>query len=131
MVRAADLRLPRLVLPVNPLNSDMTYIPANSVIDTQGLSMPTGLVVSPVGISGSTAYGYRVSAVDDESESIACPTASTMTGNAVLSESNYNLISWTAVAGATSYKVYGRTGGSGQLLATVEVPEVSYQDTGS
>jgi hypothetical protein len=41
-------------------------------------------------------------------------------------------VSWTAVAGATGYRVYGRTaGGPWGLLATVTAPTVSWTDTGS
>jgi hypothetical protein len=96
-----------------------------------GLGTPTGLTITPQGTTGATTYGYRVAAVNANGTTTAASTATTATGNATLSVSNFNRVSWTAVNGATSYKVYGRTSGSELLIATVTAPTVQYDDTGA
>jgi hypothetical protein len=95
------------------------------------LATPTGVTVSPQGTTGATTYGYRVAAVSHAGTTMAAATATTTTGNATLSVSNFNRVSWTAVAGAAQYKVYGRTSGSELLIATVGAGVTSYDDTGA
>ena len=94
------------------------------------LVTPTGVTVVPQGATGATAYGYRVSALNQQGETLASSTVSIANGNAVLSASNFNRISWSA-QNATYYKVYGRTSGSELLLATVTAPTVTYDDKGT
>lgn len=84
-----------------------------------GLTYPSGVTVTTAGTSGSTTYGYRVSAINAQGETIASPTATVATGNASLSTSNYNVITFNAVPGAASYKIYGRTSGSELYMNTV------------
>jgi hypothetical protein len=62
--------------------------------------------VTNVGTPGSTSYFYRITAVAGTGESAASVERSTTTGNATLSSSNYNTITWTAVSGATNYNIY-------------------------
>lgn len=92
------------------------------------LSAPT-VSVTNLGSTGATTYGYRVSAINSVGETLASSTVTTTTGNASLTGSNYNRISWTRVLGATGYKVYGRTSGSELLMATVTTA-THYDDTG-
>ena len=87
------------------------------------------ITVANVGTTGAVTYGYRVSALNSVGETLACSTVTTATGNASLTTSNFNRISWTRVSGATSYKVYGRTSGSELLMATVT--GVHYDDVGT
>jgi hypothetical protein len=98
-----------------------------------GLTAPTGVAVAPAGTPGGTTYGYRISAINSTSGAytLASTTVTTTAGNASLSVSNYNHITWNAVPGATGYKVYGRTSGSELLIATVTSPTLSYDDTGT
>lgn len=76
-----------------------------------------------------TAYYYRVVATNATGTSLASPEASETTGN---SGSNINTVTvnWVAVTGATGYKVYGRSTGAEQLLATVG-NVTTYVDTGA
>jgi hypothetical protein len=80
---------------------------------------------SGAGTLTSGEYFYRVSALDANGESMASKETSLTIG---LNEGvNVN---WNKVPGATGYKVYGRTSGSEQLIATVG--DVStYLDNGS
>jgi len=98
-------------------------------LDLNSLSTPSSVAVAPVGTAGSTTYGYRISAINDNGQTLASATTTTTTGNATLSSTNYNRVSWGAVAGATGYKVYGRTSGSELLMATVDSPVLMYKDT--
>lgn len=93
------------------------------------LSAPT-VSVTNIGSTGATTYGYRVSAINSVGETLASSTVTTTTGNAALTGSNYNRISWTRVIGATGYKVYGRTSGAELLIATVTTAN-HYDDTGA
>lgn len=93
------------------------------------LSAPT-VSVTNIGSTGATTYGYRVSAYNAVGETLASSTVTTTTGNASLTGSNYNRISWTRVLNATGYKVYGRTSGSELLMATVTTAN-HFDDTGA
>jgi hypothetical protein len=84
------------------------------------------------GTGGSTVYTYEITYVNALGETIASSTVSTgAAGNATLSGSNYNIVSWTAApAGASDVNVYGRVSGSLGLLATVAVGTTTWNDTG-
>lgn len=74
-----------------------------------GISAPSGTpTVTPTGTTGSTTYSYKITAVDAESyeESLGSTTGTTTTGNATLSSTNYNAVSWASVTGAGQYNVY-------------------------
>lgn len=74
-----------------------------------GIAAPAGTpTVTPTGATGSTTYNYVITAVDEETseESLGSSVGTTTTGNANLTATNYNAISWTAVSGASQYNVY-------------------------
>jgi len=61
--------------------------------------------------AGATTYTYRVAAIDASGGlSAASSAASTTTGQATMSASGGNKITWNVVAGAKMYVIYGRTG---------------------
>lgn len=93
------------------------------------LATPTGLTITVTGTAGTTTYGYRVSAINGLGETLACAEVTITTGNATLSGTNYNALAWTAVTGASGYKVYGRTAAGELYMATVTTN--SYNDTGA
>jgi hypothetical protein len=96
------------------------------------LAAPAAPAVAPQGTAGSTAYRYRIAAVDAENgEGAATAGATTATGNATLSVGNFNRITWSAVAGAVKYRVYGRTGTDGTVTLLAEVTGTTYDDTGA
>jgi hypothetical protein len=81
-------------------------------------SPPTSATVTPTGTTGATSYAYTVASIDaNGGVGAAIANFTTATGNATLSLTNYNALSWTAGAGAASYAVYGRVSGSLTLLA--------------
>ena len=97
---------------------------------------PAAPTITQAGTAGTTTYGYRVSAISGTGETIASTETTTATGNATLSGTNYNIVSWTPTAGAESYKVYGRTAGAELLIAgttgaVYNTALCSYNDTGA
>jgi len=109
-------------------NGGSFLAPAGAVTE-QTLDAPTGLMVTPTGMAGSTTYGYRVAALNAAGTTLAGTEVTTTTGNATLSGANHNALSWNAVAGASSYNVYGRTAGAELFLANVATS--TYNDTGA
>lgn len=106
------------------------FIRTIAVRDTIG--MPTGLAIANEGTAGSTSYGYRVVAVNENGETLACAEVTTSTGNATLDETNYNALTWDEVTGATSYDVYRTTsGGSPSTTGLIDSPtDAELNDTG-
>lgn len=92
------------------------------------LSTPTGVGITNGGTAGTTHYSYRVSANSASGETLASVEATTVTGNAALTGTNFNTITWAAVPNAVSYNVYGRTIAAEQKLRTVTA--LTYNDTG-
>jgi hypothetical protein len=73
------------------------------------IGTPSGTpTVTPVGVTGSTTYTYKITAIHATTfeESLASSVGTTTTGNATLSSANYNTISWSAVSGAGQYNIY-------------------------
>lgn len=58
-------------------------------INDADVNAPT---IANVGTAGSTTYGYRVSAVTPNGETLATANVNTTTGNATLSATNYNTV---------------------------------------
>jgi len=96
-------------------------------IDTIGT--PAGVAVANVGTAGGTTYGYRISAVNSVGETLASSTVTTATGNAALTGSNFNRVTWNRVEEASSYKIYGRTSGSELYMGTTT--GLHFDDTGA
>lgn len=94
----------------------------------QALATPSAPTVAPQGTAGTTSYTYYVVAKDAQGfQTLVSPVGTTTTGNATLSASNYNKISWTAVPGAVYYDVLKGT--TGTALAT-GLTATTVNDTG-
>lgn len=95
--------------------------------DLRALATPGAPAVSPQGTAGTTSYTYYVIAKDRNGKrTTASAAGSTTTGNATLSATNFNRISWTAVPGAVSYDVL--KGNTSTLLGST--PDTQINDTG-
>lgn len=96
------------------------------------LTTPAKPTVVPQGTTGSTAYSYRVSALNESGETLASTATAISNGTYSLSVSNYNKITWSAVSGATSYNVYGRkAAGLGEtFMINVSNGSLEYRDQG-
>jgi hypothetical protein len=104
-------------------------------IKTTALPTPSGVTVTPMGTTGATTYGYRVTALDGAGgETLASAQVQTTTGNALLDATNYNAIAWTPVNGAYQYRIYrtttGGTPATTGLVGTVSSTTYSFNDTG-
>lgn len=101
------------------------------VVPTLGLEWDAGAPVpsvTTVGTAGTTSYSYVVTALVGTLEAEKSQEITITTGNAVLSATNYNQISWGALANASSYNVYGRTAGAEKLLGNTS--GTSFNDQG-
>jgi hypothetical protein len=94
------------------------------------LVSPGAPVVTQVGTPGATTNVYEVSALDGGGgETLVGSTTTTTAANATLNGTNYNHIAWSAVSGAVTYNVYGRTGGVRVLLGSTA--GLAYDDKGT
>jgi hypothetical protein len=93
------------------------------------LSPPSGLTATPTG-TGATVYGYRVSALNANGETLASAEVTCTNAAVLVTSTVYNTIAWSAVSGATGYNLYGRTP-SGELRILTNFTFLSYQDDGS
>jgi hypothetical protein len=87
-------------------------------------ALPTAITSLPA----NTTFYYRVSALNQQGETLASAETSITTG---AQSANTVTVNWGAVPGATGYNVYGRTQGAEQLIATVNAATLSYTDDGS
>jgi hypothetical protein len=90
---------------------------------------PTCAQFGTGGTLTAATYVYKATYVKDGVESALSAASS----NVVVGAGTTNRIEVTvaAVAGATQYKIYGRTGGTFLLIATLTDPTVLFNDTGS
>jgi len=79
-------------------------------IIVQKLSMPTNLTCVPQGTAGTSTYRFQITALNDNGETTASTLCETTTGNATLDATNYVLLAWDPVSGATKYRIYGCSG---------------------
>jgi len=100
------------------------------LVELPALADPSAPTVTPQGVTGATTYTYKIVAMHRHGQTAASAAGSTAIGNAVLSSSNFNRITWTAVTGATAYRVYRTVGGAttGQIAIVGEVLQLD--DTG-
>lgn len=98
-----------------------------------GLARPAAPSLSTAGTAGTTSYSYVVVAKDTAGDiSQASPAATIATGNATLNGTNYNVVTITAVTGATSYDIYRTaSGGSPATLGKIgNTTTTTFNDTG-
>jgi hypothetical protein len=112
---------------------NLVPITGTSTTDTSNdlpLLPPSIMRTSPVGTGGSTAWTYKVVAVNAAGHSLPSANGSTgATGNATLTTTNYNEIVWSPVIGATSYQVW-RTSGTTGMIGTTDQYNCLFMDTG-
>lgn len=94
------------------------------------ISTPALPVVTPTGAAGATTYTYKIVARNRDQRSIASAAGTTTTGNATLTSSNFNRITWTAVTGATFYEIYRTVGGATLGIVAIVGAVVQLDDTG-
>jgi hypothetical protein len=70
--------------------------------------------ISNLGTAGGTTYTYAIVAYDAVGNTVGSATGTTTTGNASLSNTNYNQLQWYPSGGALKYCVWRTAGGSSQ-----------------
>lgn len=94
------------------------------------LSTPALPTVTPTGVTGATAYSYKIEALNKNQTSIASAAGSTATGNAALSSTSFNRVTWVAITGATAYRVYRTVGGATTGVVAIVGSVLQLDDTG-
>ncbi len=108
------------------LDTARTSLLAATVSTVATAAAPTATPSESGGTLAAATYKYKISAVNGNGVGIA----SAASADAVVSGSTGSVaLTWTAVPGATSYRVFGRTGGAFDLIAEVSV--TNYTDTGA
>ena len=97
--------------------------PANSIFS---LSTATS-----GGTLAAATYSYRVSVVVDGIESVPCTAKTQVTTGSTSTVTVDVTAGIAAYPTATAFKVYGRTGGSELLMATITPPTATFVDTGA
>jgi hypothetical protein len=99
---------------------------------TPALAAPNTPVVTHGGTLGATTYGYKVTAINALGQTTGSTEGTSTLGNATLSATNYNLITWDRVTDATGYKIYRTTGpDSGKLIGSVGSLILQFIDIGT
>lgn len=71
------------------------------------LSIPATPTITPQGTTGAQRWDYSITALNAYGgETTASTAGTTATGNATLSSTNFNRITWSTISGATSYNIY-------------------------
>lgn len=118
-------------------------------LDVQPLvATPAAPTVTPTGTAGTTSYSYKIVAKQGPgtktgsmggttvNTTAASTAGSTATGNAALSGTNFNHITWTAPAGSAvgafaGYDVYRTAGGATQgKIGSTAAGVLAFDDTG-
>ncbi|MBT9168606.1 MAG: hypothetical protein DDT19_01953 [Syntrophomonadaceae bacterium] len=97
-----------------------------------GIVMPGTPIITPQGITGTTTWGYRITARSSVGETLASVEGRTAAGNAILSATNFNRITWSIVSGAVDYRVYRTTaGGTPSTIGLIGTTTgLTFDDTG-
>ena len=93
-------------------------------INIAQIPTPSVLTVGQGGTAGSTSYTYAVVAYGPLGNTAGSSTFNTATGAATLNTTNYNVIEWYPVGGATKYCIW-RTASSGSPSSTGDLGCVS------
>jgi len=120
------------LLGVDSQNVNTTVNTTLTLNTNLNLPTPTAPTITPTGVNNSITYTYAIVAVASNGQlSLASPTGTTAAGNSSLVTAS-NTIAWTAVSGASSYRVYrtvsGGTPSSTGLIGTTTSNSLS--DTG-
>jgi|SRR6266498_2297941 len=100
---------------------------------TAGLQPPKDIAFVVTGTPGATTYRYTITSVNATGESMASHEVIVTTGNATLTGSNHNDLSWPAVTGATGYSVYRTvSGGTPSSVGKISTAQagLTLNDTG-
>ena len=87
---------------------------------------PTTATATSGGTLAADTYSYRVTAIKDSyGETLPCTAVTQITTGATSTVT----LTWTAISGASGYRVYGRTSGSELLLKELSADVLTWTDT--
>lgn len=111
-----------------PLKEDTAGNLLTAASPVNYVAIPTGItLVQGAGTLAAATYFYRVSATSPSGETV--PSVET---SLAIAATTGVILSWPQVAGATGYKVYGRTTGAELLMATItNGTTLTFTDSGS
>ncbi len=101
-----------------------------------GLGTPGAPTVTPQGTTGAATWTYKISAVNATgNETVLSADGSTTSGNATLSGTNFNRITWSETPGAAAYRIYrvatGTSPNTSGYIGTVDAHStLQFDDTG-
>lgn len=101
-----------------------------------GLGTPDAPTVTPQGTTGAATWTYKISVVNATgNETVLSANGSTTSGNATLSGTNFNRITWSATPGAAAYRIYrvatGTSPNTTGYIGTVDAHStLQFDDTG-
>lgn len=114
------------------LDVELRRYDGSSILAYAGISRPTNLAATKSsGASGVFNWSWRVSAESDAGETLACEPVELENLPEFLSTENFVTLSWSSVAGAAGYVIYGRDSGNETFLARVPATNLSYIDDGN
>lgn len=98
------------------------------------LATPAAPVITMGGVTGASTWTYKIEALNRNQTSIASAAGSTTTGNATLTNTNNNVVTWVAVPGASAYRIYRTVVATSPtttgVIAIVGASALSFVDTG-
>lgn len=99
------------------------------------ISSPVAPTVTQQGTPGSTSWGYKVSALSDQGETMASAETQIANGAATLNGTDLNRLTWSGVEGAASYNIYrSAAGGTPDTLGLIgsvdDIDILQFDDTG-
>ena len=109
--------------------TDWGSLSANN-LTAVALATPAVPVITQGGTGGATPYGYKIACLGGDATTTAASTeGTTATGNATLSATDYNIVTFTPSTGMTTCDVFRITGGAtqGKIGNTATSP---FNDTG-
>jgi hypothetical protein len=112
-----------------------TVVSTKTIVPFTALSTPSAPTTAKTGLTGTTyTYYYRITANSTVGETAASVAASVQVG-AVRetwdNTTNYVTVSWSAVAGATSYNLYLGSVSGQEFLIVAGINGLSYKDIGA
>ena len=102
------------------------------LLETYALTTPGSPLVSPQGTPGAKTITYKITATNATGESDVSQGTTITNGATTLTSVNFNRLTWTAVPGATGYKIY-RTATNGTPSTTGLIgtsTAATFDDTG-
>ena len=100
---------------------NLTKYDGSSVTSFTAISAPSAPTVTrTAGSAGTYTYSYKITAVTAVGETVASTADSETLDKTSLDSSNYFTITWSAVASAVGYNLYGRKDGQWYYMAYLE-----------